>query len=193
MICFTVAQHFLENLNPFEDKNDNEISNYLFEQSIHIEPRGCKQVPKFPRKWPTLSLKSPGIKPKTTSLSKQSIASSASALSSLTLGATKADDTAKNDDGQASSDNDFSVFAQVGTVRFHGTIGLSRADVSGANSGRSEQSHVEPRVSRLSTVVQLVAQSQQEPQRQFGLLQVELQELGGPRSIGRAVSSFSVS
>nr|XP_022906385.1 protein son of sevenless isoform X2 [Onthophagus taurus] len=53
---------FLENLSPFGEMSDNEISNYLFNKSIEIEPRGSKQVPKFPRKWPHLSLKSPGTK-----------------------------------------------------------------------------------------------------------------------------------
>lgn len=55
---------FLENLNPFNDKNDTDISTYLFEKSLVIEPRNCKQLLKYPRKWPELNLKSPGIKPK---------------------------------------------------------------------------------------------------------------------------------
>lgn len=123
--CYHVEpkiRSYLENLNPFGDMNDNEISNYLFEKSIAIEPRNCKQVPKFPRKWPQLSLKSPGLKSKS---SKQSIVSSTTALSSLTLGAA----TSKPEEPQATAaaatvpsvmaknqvddDNDFSVFAQV--------------------------------------------------------------------------------
>lgn len=55
---------FLENLNPFNDKIDTDISTYLFEKSLVIEPRNCKQLLKYPRKWPDLNLKSPGIKPK---------------------------------------------------------------------------------------------------------------------------------
>jgi son of sevenless-like protein len=55
---------FLENLNPFNDKIDTDISTYLFEKSLVIEPRNCKQLLKYPRKWPELNLKSPGIKPK---------------------------------------------------------------------------------------------------------------------------------
>lgn len=113
--CYNVEpkiRHFLETLNPFGDTNDNEISNYLFEKSIVIEPRGCKQVPKFPRKWPHLSLKSPGIKSKS---SKQSIVSSTAAISSLTIGASSCaapkQEEPKNDD--AVSDSDFSVFAPV--------------------------------------------------------------------------------
>ncbi|KAF5284129.1 hypothetical protein FQR65_LT00129 [Abscondita terminalis] len=60
----TKIKQFLENLNPFGDMSDTDISNYLYSQSIVIEPRGCKQVPKFPRKWPGLSLRSPGTKTK---------------------------------------------------------------------------------------------------------------------------------
>lgn len=120
--CYHVEpkiRNYLENLNPFGDMNDNEISNYLFEKSIAIEPRNCKQVPKFPRKWPHLSLKSPGLKSKP---SKQSIVSTTAAISSLTLGASSkpeeppAPAIVKNQTDEATgqvSDNDFSVFAQV--------------------------------------------------------------------------------
>ncbi|XP_059616902.1 protein son of sevenless [Phlebotomus argentipes] len=57
-------RRFLETLDPFEGKNDNDISNYLYNESLRIEPRGYKQAPKFPRRWPELTLKSPGIKPR---------------------------------------------------------------------------------------------------------------------------------
>lgn len=55
---------FLENLNPFNDMTDTDISNYLYEKSLEIEPRNCKQLTKYPRKWPDLNLKSPGLKTK---------------------------------------------------------------------------------------------------------------------------------
>lgn len=55
---------FLENLNPFNDTKDTDISNYLYEKSLEIEPRNSKQLPKYPRKWPDLNLKSPGLKTK---------------------------------------------------------------------------------------------------------------------------------
>ncbi|XP_058975393.1 protein son of sevenless-like [Musca domestica] len=44
--------------------SDTDISNFLYHESLRIEPRGCKQPPKFPRKWSSISLKSPGIKPR---------------------------------------------------------------------------------------------------------------------------------
>lgn len=66
--CLSVEpriRHFLENLAPFEGMKDNEISNYLYNKSLEVEPRNCRQAPRFPRKWPDLNLKSPGIKPRT--------------------------------------------------------------------------------------------------------------------------------
>ncbi|XP_071441522.1 protein son of sevenless-like [Hetaerina americana] len=55
-------RHFLENLCPFDDLKDADIGNYLYSRSLQVEPRGCRQPPRFPRKWPDLSLKSPGVK-----------------------------------------------------------------------------------------------------------------------------------
>lgn len=63
--CLSIQQEirsFLENLNPQENKTEKEFNDYLYAKSLEIEPRGCRQPPKFPRKWPDLPLKSPGIK-----------------------------------------------------------------------------------------------------------------------------------
>ena len=40
-------RRFLDNLCPFADMRDTDISNYLYDKSLDIEPRGCKQPPKF--------------------------------------------------------------------------------------------------------------------------------------------------
>ncbi|KAL3271133.1 hypothetical protein HHI36_021630 [Cryptolaemus montrouzieri] len=126
-------RHFLETLSPFGDMSENEINNYLYNKSIEIEPRGCKQIPKFPRKWPHLNLKSPGIKSKTSSV--KQLINSTSALGSSTLAsavsnvtsnssssiaaaaaaaaaAAKSNEESKSEDSSR-SDNDFSVFASV--------------------------------------------------------------------------------
>ncbi|GFS46474.1 son of sevenless homolog 2 [Trichonephila inaurata madagascariensis] len=57
-------RRFLENLDPLEGRTDKAFNDYLYNKSLEIEPRGCKQPPKFPRKWPDVPLKSPGIKPR---------------------------------------------------------------------------------------------------------------------------------
>ncbi|XP_025160647.1 protein son of sevenless isoform X2 [Harpegnathos saltator] len=56
-------RHFIENLCPFDPSmKDEDINNYLYNKSLEVEPRGCRQPPRMPRKWPDLNLKSPGIK-----------------------------------------------------------------------------------------------------------------------------------
>ncbi|XP_020291332.1 protein son of sevenless isoform X2 [Pseudomyrmex gracilis] len=64
--CLSVEhkiRQFIENLCPFDpNMKDEDINNYLYNKSLEIEPRGCRQLPRFPRKWPELNLKSPGIK-----------------------------------------------------------------------------------------------------------------------------------
>lgn len=41
-------REFIEKLQPFpSDMSENEISNYLYEKSLEIEPRGAKQLPKL--------------------------------------------------------------------------------------------------------------------------------------------------
>ncbi|XP_074146837.1 son of sevenless homolog 2-like [Sminthopsis crassicaudata] len=55
-------RRFFENLNPMGNASEKEFTDYLFNKSQEIEPRNCKQPPRFPRKT-TFSLKSPGIRP----------------------------------------------------------------------------------------------------------------------------------
>uniref|UniRef100_A0A673GGI5 Son of sevenless homolog 2-like n=1 Tax=Sinocyclocheilus rhinocerous TaxID=307959 RepID=A0A673GGI5_9TELE len=55
-------KRFFENLNPMGNMSEKEFSDYLFNKSLEIEPRNCKQPPRFPRKT-TYSLKSPGVRP----------------------------------------------------------------------------------------------------------------------------------
>uniref|UniRef100_A0A2K6MLL3 SOS Ras/Rho guanine nucleotide exchange factor 2 n=1 Tax=Rhinopithecus bieti TaxID=61621 RepID=A0A2K6MLL3_RHIBE len=57
-------ERFFENLNPMGNASEKEFTDYLFNKSLEIEPRNCKQPPRFPRK-STFSLKSPGIRPNT--------------------------------------------------------------------------------------------------------------------------------
>uniref|UniRef100_A0A8W7P7A7 Protein son of sevenless n=1 Tax=Anopheles coluzzii TaxID=1518534 RepID=A0A8W7P7A7_ANOCL len=71
-------RNFLENLDPFKGMSITEIQNYLYEESKRIEPKNCRQPLKFPKKWPDISLKSPGIKP-------SSRRNNSSANSSMTL------------------------------------------------------------------------------------------------------------
>lgn len=92
--------------------NDTEISNYLFQKSLEIEPRNRDRLPlpRFPRKWPNLNLKSPGIKPKSSTKTSSSILNASTInLNSSTTG--RSDDSKSEDSSR--SDNDFSVFAAV--------------------------------------------------------------------------------
>ncbi|XP_076982925.1 son of sevenless homolog 2 isoform X3 [Tamandua tetradactyla] len=57
-------RRFFENLNPMGSASEKEFTDYLFNKSLEIEPRNCRQPPRFPRK-STFSLKSPGIRPNT--------------------------------------------------------------------------------------------------------------------------------
>uniref|UniRef100_A0A8C2QWP1 Son of sevenless homolog 2 n=1 Tax=Capra hircus TaxID=9925 RepID=A0A8C2QWP1_CAPHI len=57
-------RRFFENLNPMGCASEKEFTDYLFNKSLEIEPRNCKQPPRFPRK-SAFSLKSPGIRPNT--------------------------------------------------------------------------------------------------------------------------------
>uniref|UniRef100_A0A8D3AHH0 Son of sevenless homolog 2 (Drosophila) n=1 Tax=Scophthalmus maximus TaxID=52904 RepID=A0A8D3AHH0_SCOMX len=61
-------RRFFENLNPMGNRSEKEFSDYLFKTSMDIEPRNCKQAPRFPRKT-IYNLKSPGIRPVRTSTS----------------------------------------------------------------------------------------------------------------------------
>ncbi|XP_076156775.1 son of sevenless homolog 2 [Alosa pseudoharengus] len=54
-------RRFFENLNPMGNMGEKEFSDYLFNKSQEIEPRNCKQPPRFPRKT-VYSLKSPGTR-----------------------------------------------------------------------------------------------------------------------------------
>ncbi|XP_063972352.1 protein son of sevenless isoform X1 [Diachasmimorpha longicaudata] len=69
--CLSVEpriRHFIENLCPFDaNMSEADISTYLYEKSLELEPRGCRQPLRAPRKWPDLNLKSPGLKPRSLS------------------------------------------------------------------------------------------------------------------------------
>ena len=59
-------KQFLETLDPFPILQRNEITDYLWAKSIEIEPRSSDTIKRknAERRWPGLSLKSPGVKPK---------------------------------------------------------------------------------------------------------------------------------
>ncbi|XP_019883701.2 protein son of sevenless isoform X1 [Camponotus floridanus] len=64
--CLSVEskiRQYIENMCPFDpNMSDANIGNYLYSKSLEIEPRKCKAPARFPRKWPEINLKSPGIK-----------------------------------------------------------------------------------------------------------------------------------
>ncbi|XP_057317844.1 protein son of sevenless [Microplitis mediator] len=85
--CLSVEpriRHFIENLSPFDSNmTDADISNYLYNKSLELEPRGCRQPLRVHRKWPDLNLKSPGIKAR--SMSGKSLAPLQAMASSVKL------------------------------------------------------------------------------------------------------------
>uniref|UniRef100_A0A6B2EH91 Putative ras1 guanine nucleotide exchange factor n=1 Tax=Phlebotomus kandelakii TaxID=1109342 RepID=A0A6B2EH91_9DIPT len=116
-------RRFLETLDPFEGKNDTDISNYLYNESLRIEPRGYKQPPKFPRRWPELTLKSPGIKPRRHNNSGSSISlislpgSLPYSQKSLTMSSSEGDWSPTSGISQVSQE--FTVFANVNIQGSH--------------------------------------------------------------------------
>ena len=42
----SIFQNFLENLAPFPDMTENEITEYLWEKSVELEPRGTETLRK---------------------------------------------------------------------------------------------------------------------------------------------------
>uniref|UniRef100_A0A336MR44 CSON003850 protein n=1 Tax=Culicoides sonorensis TaxID=179676 RepID=A0A336MR44_CULSO len=116
-------RHFLETLDPFPEMSVADIQNYLYKESLRLEPRGCKAPQKFPRRWPDLSLKSPGIKPshqKGNRHNSQSsgslvglVASSSSLPSTLPLMPRGPTSEPEHSPPSNLSAHDFSVFANV--------------------------------------------------------------------------------
>lgn len=45
--CLFVTQRFFENLNPMGNRSEKEFADYLFKMSLDIEPRNCRQAPRF--------------------------------------------------------------------------------------------------------------------------------------------------
>ncbi|XP_078452723.1 LOW QUALITY PROTEIN: son of sevenless homolog 1 [Lampetra planeri] len=61
-------RRFFENLNPMGNMEEKEFMDYLFDESLKIEPRHAKQPTRFQRRT-NFPLKSPGIRPRHTSAS----------------------------------------------------------------------------------------------------------------------------
>eukprot|EP00092_Neocalanus_flemingeri_P012439 GFUD01013410.1.p1 GENE.GFUD01013410.1~~GFUD01013410.1.p1 ORF type:complete len:1387 (-),score=368.57 GFUD01013410.1:1178-5338(-) len=60
-------RQFLEELDPFPGMNEKEVTDTLWARSTEIEPRASDTIKRrnCERRWPGLTLKSPGIRPKT--------------------------------------------------------------------------------------------------------------------------------
>uniref|UniRef100_A0A182IPD6 Guanine nucleotide exchange factor for ras-like small gtpase n=1 Tax=Anopheles atroparvus TaxID=41427 RepID=A0A182IPD6_ANOAO len=135
-------RHFLENLDPFKGMTITEIQNYLYDESKRIEPKNCRQPLKCARKWPDISLKSPGIKP-------SSRRNNSSANSSMTLPGTlpysKTSLLTNSDTGEqsppassSSSVHDYSIFA---SVNIHSTSGASSLSSLYYQQQQQQQQH----------------------------------------------------
>ncbi|XP_020810457.1 protein son of sevenless [Drosophila serrata] len=163
----STIRQFLEQLDPFNGLSDKQMSDYLYNESMRIEPRNCKTVPKFPRKWPHIPLKSPGIKPRrqnqTNSSNKASNSTStaAAAASSTATAATIATAAAQSvstidpsstgglaeEQSPQHNPHAFSVFAPVlipdrSASGWSGTPLHSRADHSNGVAGAVAAPHI---------------------------------------------------
>lgn len=47
LFLFVFPQRFFENLNPMDNRSEKEFSDHLFKISLEIEPRHCRQPPRF--------------------------------------------------------------------------------------------------------------------------------------------------
>lgn len=47
LTLITYSQHFLETLDPFPGQSAKDIQDYLYDESLRIEPRNCRQPLKF--------------------------------------------------------------------------------------------------------------------------------------------------
>lgn len=126
--CLLVEKNlrrFIETLNPFGDKGELEIADFLYQKSLEVEPRNCTRPPRFGRRWPELNLKSPGIKPRglasrthpptpLTSVTERPVISNCDKDGEDTPRTPlTAPPTPPSHPGQFSTASDFGVFAQV--------------------------------------------------------------------------------
>ncbi|XP_034944286.1 protein son of sevenless [Chelonus insularis] len=137
-------RHFLENLCPFDPTmKDADISNYLYNKSLEVEPRGCRQPPRVPRKWPDLNLKSPGIKARSMSgklpAPLQAVASSVRLHDPTPDPPTELPETPPHTSQNTIHSSDHSVFAPVllGSGPLPGSPGP--LSISGLSPGNSPQ------------------------------------------------------
>jgi son of sevenless len=141
---------FLETLSPFGDMSVTDIQNYLYNESLRIEPRNCRQPLKFPRKWPDVPLKSPGIKQwNSNSGSLQETLRKKPSTSSVTISTT--DDESRSPSASATSSistaNEFTVFANVNIPG--GATGYSH---SSSGSGYNNNAYLSQSQASLNTL-----------------------------------------
>jgi son of sevenless-like protein len=158
---------FIESLDPMGDRSEKEFLDYLYQKSLEIEPRGCKQLMKAARKWPELPLKSPGIKP-SGSLSASSACTlptimpltpcsstptSPTLVSPKTPPATTVDSVAFLTDSAITSNH--STITSIPSLSGFATL-PSRLHSSSASS-RQQPPPLPPRINRCSTIHQRTA------------------------------------
>jgi len=54
LIWLVLRQNFFETLDPFGDQREHDVSTYLYNKSLELEPRACKQLPRFVRFQPNM-------------------------------------------------------------------------------------------------------------------------------------------
>lgn len=184
-------RHFLENLDPLKDMTELEFSNELYDKSNELELKNAKQPAKFPRCWPDMNLKSPGIKPKNRSQSHSSNSNplmqstlpfvSRATATSLSSAAANNNEPQPEHSPPSLSAHDYAIFANVqiitSTSNNNSSSFLSHSNVS---LNTISPSAVDPDSTLLSPAAMVPSSAPEIPRRSNSVISITSYESSKP-------------